>query len=186
MQIRWSNTTGQACKPLTCTERTRTRRTMSGPAWRTFPETATTNCRRSRRGRVCCGGNNAGRGGVDTTTAFKPFNDNTRDIGTSSLRVRDFYLGRNLVMSGTATTYNGKATAGTGLTQIYRSGSVTGQTAAIASTTLCAISTCGAGQYVLNYYVDATVACATAGSAAASLTIGWTDETRAKTLQGAL
>jgi hypothetical protein len=132
---------------------------------------------------VCFGVNNSCKWAVDTTTAFKPFNDNTRDIGTSSLRVRDFYLGRNLVMSGTATTYNGKTTAGTGLAPIYGTVSVTGQTAAIASTTLCATSTCGAGQYELNYYMGATVACATSGSAAASLTIGWTDETNAKTLQ---
>jgi hypothetical protein len=132
---------------------------------------------------VCFGVNNSCKWAVDTTTAFKPFNDNTRDIGTSSLRVRDLYLGRNLVMSGTATTYNGKATAGTGLSPVYGTVSVTGQTAAIASTSLCATSICGAGEYVLNYYLDATVACTTAGSAAATLTIGWSDETNAKTLQ---
>jgi hypothetical protein len=136
----------------------------------------------SQRG-FCFGVNNSCKWAVDTATAFKPFNDNTRDIGTSSLRVRDFYLGRNLVMSGTATTYNGKTTAGTGLAPIYGTVSVTGQTAAISSSTLCASATCGAGQYEVNYYLDSTVACSTAGSAAASLTLGWTDETNAKTLQ---
>jgi len=104
-------------------------------------------------------------------------------LGTSSLRVRDFYLGRNLIMSGSATTYNGKTTAGTGLAPIYGVVSVTGQTAAIASSTLCTSTTCGAGQYIVNYYLDSTVACTTAGSSAASLTIGWTDETNAKTFQ---
>ncbi len=136
----------------------------------------------SQRG-FCFGVNNSCKWAVDTTTAFKPFNDNTRDIGTASLRVRDFYLGRNLIMSGTATTYNGKATAGTGLAPVYGTVSLTGQTAAIASSTLCASATCGAGQYEVNYYLDSTVACTTAGSAAAALTIGWTDETNAKSLQ---
>lgn len=136
----------------------------------------------SQRG-ICFGVNNSCKWAVDITTAFKPFNDNSRDIGTSSLRVRDFYLGRNLIMSGTATSYNGKTTAGTGLAPIYGAVSLTGQTAAVSSTSLCASSTCGAGQYEVNYYIDSTVACTTAGSAAASLTIGWTDETNAKTLQ---
>jgi len=132
---------------------------------------------------ICFGVNNSCKWAVDTTTAFKPFNDNTRDIGTSSLRVRDFYLARNLIMSGTATTYNGKATAGMGLAPVYGTVSSTGLTAAVASTTVCASASCGAGQYVVNYYVDSTVSCTTPGSAAASLTIGWTDETSAKTLQ---
>ncbi len=131
----------------------------------------------------CFGVNNGCKWAVDTNTAFKPFNDNTRDIGTSSLRVRDFYLARNLIMSGTATTYNGKTTAGTGLTPVYGTASSTGLTAAVASTTLCASATCGAGQYEVNYYLDSTVACTTAGSAATALTIGWTDETNAKTQQ---
>jgi len=136
----------------------------------------------SQRG-LCFGVNNSCKWAVDTTTAFKPFNDNTRDIGTSSLRVRDFYLARNLVMSGTATTYNGKTTAGTGLAPVYGTASSTGLTAAVASTALCASATCGAGQYVVNYYLDSTLACTTAGSAAAAVTIGWTDEVGAKTLQ---
>ena len=136
----------------------------------------------SQRG-ICFGVNNSCKWAVDTTTAFKPFNDNTRDIGTSSLRVRDFYLARNLIMSGTATTYNGKTTAGTGLAPVYGAVSSTGLTAAVGSTTVCASATCGAGQYVVNYYLDSTVSCTTPGSTAASLTIGWTDETSAKTLQ---
>src|SRR5260370_34109129 len=80
---------------------------------------------------ICFGVNNSCKWAVDTTTAFKPFNDNARDIGTSSLRVRDFYLARNLIMSGTATTYNGKTTAGTGLAPIHGAVAVTGQTAAV-------------------------------------------------------
>ena len=127
--------------------------------------------------------NGAARWGIDQLDMFKPIVDNSYDIGTSSLRVRDFYLARNLIMSGTATSYNGKTTAGTGLAPVYGTVSSTGLTAGIASTTVCASTTCGAGQYVVNYYLDSTVGCTTPGSAAASLTIGWTDETNAKTLQ---
>jgi len=136
----------------------------------------------SQRG-ICFGVNNSCKWAVDTNTAFKPFNDNVRDMGTGTARVRDFYLGRNLIMSGTATTYNGKTTAGTGLGPVYGTVATTGLTAAVGSTTLCASATCGAGQYVVNYYLDSTLACTTPGSASASLTIGWTDETSVKTLQ---
>jgi hypothetical protein len=127
--------------------------------------------------------NGAARWLIDQTNMLKPITDTAYDIGTSASRVRDFYLARNLIMSGTATTYNGKATAGTGLAPVYGTASSTGLTAAVSSTTLCASATCGAGQYEVNYYLDSTVACTTAGSAATALTIGWTDETNAKTQQ---
>ncbi len=127
--------------------------------------------------------NGAARWGIDQLDMLKPIVDNAYDFGTSTLRVRDFYLARNLIMSGSATSYNGKTTAGTGLGPIYGTASLTGQTAAISSTTLCASTTCGAGQYIVNYYVDSTLACTTAGSAAATVTISWTDETNARTLQ---
>jgi hypothetical protein len=120
---------------------------------------------------------------IDSSFNLKPWSDNLKDIGSAGLRVRDLYLGRNLIMSGTLSTYNGKATAGTGLAPVYGTVSVTGQTAAIASTSVCASATCGAGQYVVNYYLDSTATCSTPGSAAAALTIGWTDETGAKTFQ---
>ena len=120
----------------------------------------------------------------DTAFNFKPFSDNNRDIGASALRVRDFYLGRNLIMSSVASTYNGRATAGPGLVALYGSPvSSTGNTAAVSSTALCSTTACPAGQYTVDYYVDSTVSCATPGSAAASVTLGWTDETSAKTLQ---
>ena len=120
----------------------------------------------------------------DTAFNFKPFSDNNRDIGASALRVRDFYLGRNLIMSSVASTYNGRATAGPGLVAVYGTPvSSTGNTAAVSSTTLCSTTACPAGQYTVDYYVDSTVSCATPGPATASITMGWTDETSAKTLQ---
>jgi len=61
--------------------------------------------------------------------------------------------------------------------------SLTGQKAAIPSTNLCPSSACGAGQYRLSYYLDSTTACASPANAAAALTIGWKDETSARTIR---
>ncbi|HEX3819887.1 MAG TPA: hypothetical protein VHW45_06130 [Candidatus Sulfotelmatobacter sp.] len=61
--------------------------------------------------------------------------------------------------------------------------SLTGQKAAIASTNLCSSSACGSGQYRVSYYMDSTAACSSPGNASAGLTIGWKDETSAKTMR---
>jgi hypothetical protein len=61
--------------------------------------------------------------------------------------------------------------------------SLTGQKAAIASTNLCTPSACGPGQYRVSYYLDSTTTCPSPGNAAAALTIGWKDETSARTLR---
>ncbi len=61
--------------------------------------------------------------------------------------------------------------------------SLTGQRAAIASTTLCATSACGPGQYTISYYLDSTGACASASNAFTALTIGWRDETGSRTFR---
>jgi hypothetical protein len=144
-----------------------------------LPQKAGTGVQRG----IALGGTGTAGWAIDTTNVLKPFSDNSKDFGTASLRPRDVYVGRNLIMSSTVSTYNGKATAGTGIAPIYGAVSSTAQTAAISTTNLCATSSCGAGQYVVNYYVDSAVSCATAGSAALTLTIGWTDEIGAKTLQ---
>jgi len=64
--------------------------------------------------------------------------------------------------------------------------SLTGQKAAIAPTNLCASSACGSGQYRVSYYLDSTAACSSPGNAAAALTIGWKDETSARTFRAPL
>jgi hypothetical protein len=61
--------------------------------------------------------------------------------------------------------------------------SLVGQKTAIAPTNLCASSACGPGQYRISYYLDSATACASPGNAAATLTIGWKDETSARTLR---
>ncbi len=120
----------------------------------------------------------------DSSYHFKPWSDNLKDIGSATLRVRDLYLGRNLVMSGLASTYNGRTTAGPGLVATYGARvSSSSNTAAIANTVLCSTTSCPAGQYVVEYYLSSTAACATPGSAAVAVTIAWADETSAKSLQ---
>ena len=61
--------------------------------------------------------------------------------------------------------------------------SLTGQKSAIPSTNLCPSSACGAGQYRVSYYLDSTSACPSPGNAATALTIGWKDETSAKSIR---
>lgn len=61
--------------------------------------------------------------------------------------------------------------------------SLTGQKSAIPSTNLCPSSACGSGQYRVSYYLDSTAACPSPGNAAAALTIGWKDETSARTIR---
>jgi len=61
--------------------------------------------------------------------------------------------------------------------------SLIGQKAAIAPTNLCASSACGSGQYRVNYYLDSTTVCSSPGNAEAALTIGWKDETNARTIR---
>ena len=60
---------------------------------------------------------------------------------------------------------------------------LSGQKAAIATTNVCAPSACGAGLYRVSYYLDSGTACATPGNASTALTIGWKDETSARTLR---
>jgi len=64
--------------------------------------------------------------------------------------------------------------------------SLTGQTAAIASSVLCGAPACAAGQYRVSYYVDATTACSLAGNAALSLAVSWKDETGVRTMKAPL
>jgi hypothetical protein len=131
---------------------------------------------------LCFGGTGSGcNWAVDVLGTLKPFSDNAKDIGGVTLRPRDVYVGRNLVMYSTASRYNGVATAGIGLEPVYATVSATGQTAAIASANLCGSASCGAGQYAITYYLDSTASCANAGTAKVSLNIGWTDEAGTKT-----
>ncbi len=81
--------------------------------------------------------------------------------------------------SGGASAESGAGATGSGKWAI----SLSGQKAAIAAANLCSPSACGAGQYRVSYYLDSTAACASPGSAAATLTIGWKDETSARTLR---
>ena len=61
--------------------------------------------------------------------------------------------------------------------------SLVGQKDAIAATNLCAAAVCKSGQYRVTYYIDSTAACSSPGNAQAALTIGWSDETSAKSIR---
>ena len=61
--------------------------------------------------------------------------------------------------------------------------SLTGQTAGIAATNLCAPSACGPGLYRISYYLDSTTACASPGNADTAVTIHWKDEAAARSLR---
>lgn len=61
--------------------------------------------------------------------------------------------------------------------------SLSGQSGAIDPTSLCAAKVCAAGQYRISYYLDSANACAAPGSANASLTLTWKDETAMRSMK---
>jgi hypothetical protein len=78
------------------------------------------------------------------------------------------------------------AVGGTGVVPTRAIITLTGQTAAITTATLCTAAICGngaAGQYNIDAYVDSTVTCATPGPAVVGITLTWTDETGTKSAQ---
>lgn len=91
----------------------------------------------------------------------------------------------NLTITGKCVGCGGDADGGgvgSNSSPAHWSVSLIGQKAAIASTNICASAACGSGQYRVNYYLDSTAACTSPGNAAAALTIGWKDETSARTI----
>lgn len=56
-------------------------------------------------------------------------------------------------------------------------------TAAVSTTALCTSANCVAGFYEVEAFIASTVTCATPGPAIAGITIGWTDDSSAKTLK---
>src|SRR5580658_118286 len=81
---------------------------------------------------------------------------------------------------------SGSAAAPSSLSGTRSAVSLAGQKAPIPSTNLCASAPCGPGLYRVSYYLDSTTACASPGNAAAALTIGWKDETSARTIRAPL
>ncbi len=78
----------------------------------------------------------------------------------------------SLALSAKASTYNNLATAGIGVTPVYWTVGLTGQTASLATTNITA--SCSAGLYSLSYYLKTTTA-GTAGTV--SVTLNWNDGT---------
>ncbi len=112
------------------------------------------------------------RWAIDTGSSLKPFVDNLYSVGTATLRPATGYFGTALyspalLLQGAVNTSGGPV-------------NVTGQTAAIATTTFLTGAT--VGQYTVSVYVESDAACTTAGSAAVSVTVGWGDRTGARTM----
>jgi hypothetical protein len=80
-------------------------------------------------------------------------------------------------------TYNGMPNQSLIQGQLGGGVSVTAQTAAISTTTLCGTTSCPAGQYRITAYLTSTTTCSVAGPGAVGATLTWTDETGTKTAQ---
>ncbi|HEV2397076.1 MAG TPA: hypothetical protein VGS27_09050 [Candidatus Sulfotelmatobacter sp.] len=61
--------------------------------------------------------------------------------------------------------------------------SLTGQSAALTTRSLCAATVCKAGQYRISYYLTSTNTCAAVGRAAVGLTISWKDEAGSRSMK---
>jgi hypothetical protein len=61
--------------------------------------------------------------------------------------------------------------------------SLVGETTGISQTSLCTPSTCGAGQYAVDYYLDSNALCTAQGGATVALTLSWIDESSTKSLR---
>lgn len=84
------------------------------------------------------------------------------------------YNAQSAALGGKISTYNGIATVGNGVPSEVATVDLTGQSAAIGSTTLYAVPASGAGLYKITYYAKVTRA-ATTSSTLGALTVGWTD-----------
>lgn len=105
----------------------------------------------------------------------------TADAKTFSVPVT---INGNLTVTGKCVGCgSGSAGAATNAAASRLGISLTGQKAAIASANLCSSTACGPGQYQVSYYLDSTTTCASPGNATTDLTIGWKDETSARTIR---
>jgi len=109
------------------------------------------------------------RWAISTISELKPFADNSYNLGSTSLRVKNGYFG-TAVFTPAIISPNVV--------------NVTAQTAAITTTNL--IASAPVGQFEVNVYVESDAACSAAGSAAVSVTIGWGDRTGARTMTAPL
>jgi len=124
IQIRSSSGTGPACRVTTCMGPTDannyerlTATYMPGDGY--FELIGQKQGTGGQRG-ICLGGTGARNWAVDILGTLKPFTDNVKHLGGVTLRPRDVYVGRNLVMYGTASRYNATATAGWGWSRYTR------------------------------------------------------------------
>lgn len=89
----------------------------------------------------------------------------------------------NLTVTGKCVGCTGESGGAASNSGVRWGVSLAGQKAAIAPTNLCASPACGSGQYRVSYYLDSTATCLSPGRAETALTIGWKDETSARTIR---
>ncbi len=82
----------------------------------------------------------------------------------------------NIEMTSKVTKYLNVATVGAGVGSLVATVDLTGQGAAIASTTLYAVPAAGAGMYLVSSYAKVTTAAGTS-STLGGISLGWTDAT---------
>ncbi|HKW16219.1 MAG TPA: hypothetical protein VJO35_01800 [Terriglobales bacterium] len=112
------------------------------------------------------------RWAIDTASSLKPFLDNSYSVGTTTLRPATGYFGTAvytpaLLLQNAANTSGGPV-------------NLTGQTAAIGTTSLLSGAT--VGEYAINVYLESDATCSSPGPATVSVTIGWGDRTGARTM----
>lgn len=109
--------------------------------------------------------------GSDDANALTIFGKGN-SVGTRLVKIKD-----NLTIVGKLSSYNGLSTQGNGTPVEVINLPLTGQTAAIASTTLYAVPSAGAGLYRIGAYVVTSTA-GTAGTIGVSF--GWNDGVQAQ------
>jgi hypothetical protein len=120
---------------------------------------------------LCFGASSSEQWCTDSSGEFKPFVDNTRTLGTTTLRPSTTFT-YILDMKGLLTNYNNVATAGYGQAVIRGSVVATAQVAAISTTTAYAVpSTSNA-----LFRISGNIGCSASSSGGtATVTLSWTD-----------
>ena len=111
----------------------------------------------------------------------KPQEDLTASAKTFNVPVT---INGDLKVTGKCAGCNGAAGNASGAhTSSLQGVSLAAQKSAIPAASLCAPSSCGAGQYRVSYYLDSNSACPSPGNASAALAIAWRDESGARSWQ---
>ena len=87
----------------------------------------------------------------------------------------------DLNVTGRCVGCNGGVTGGVAPSR--SSASLSAQTSAVSTKSLCTPKDCGSGQYRILYYMDSTSVCSTPGSGAVGLNLSWKDDAGTRTMK---